>query len=369
MDCRTLMHQNTPVAEVKIDADMIVGFSRVFIPDLLPIGTRIDNPMMKSQEFYRIKEWVKSRSIPKERQGIERIQKVLQITPNDAFLRSLAVSLSDTYWIKEDGCPLQWEDVNYFDNGFDPIFANIISGGSTAVSFSPTPDFTTDGTMSKFWIQSGGNHFLYKIDTQYQNQESANEVVVSRISRELGILTTPYEQAFLSDKTPVCVCPSYIKDQYTDYINGVALKHAHIGDFSNFSLVRYIERDLGLKKELDQIRLIDVLFYNTDRHERNIGFSIKNNDIHTIQMIPAFDNGHCLGVVPVNKNDDMKLFYKKREDLVFDIESEADLDEERFLSILKEVYESFEVPEERFCIASEILSDGCKRLEDRSKER
>ena len=62
MDHRTLMHQNTPVAEVKIDADIIIGFSKVLVPNLLPIGTRIDNPMMKAQEFYRIKEWIKSRS-------------------------------------------------------------------------------------------------------------------------------------------------------------------------------------------------------------------------------------------------------------------------------------------------------------------
>ncbi len=363
---KILMHKDTPVAKLNMMDPYIMGYLEIYNDKLIPIGTKVDK-RLKSQEHYLISEWVRSRSIPDKRQGIERITQVLNMTPDEMFLKSLAVSLTDCYWIKDEDSPLKWFDVNYFDNGFMSVVGNILKGQSP--SFSPSPDFTTEGTMSKFWVASGGRQYLYKIDNVSGSIEAANEVVVSKIMNNLGILTTPYYFAKDDLGNNMCYCPNYIEDADIDYINALAIRHDHIGDFRPFSLVSYIENTLNMKDKLDEIRLIDVLFFNTDRHERNIGFSIKDNDISTIKLIPAFDNGRCLGVDPVNSRENLKLFGKPRDEVVLDIDNIPEIDEDMAFLILKETYEQFGISEEAYKKAYNILSEGLDLLKQRDLER
>ena len=66
------------------------------------------------------------RSIPRERQNIEQIERALGCTISEAKIRSMAVSLTDCYWLADEINRLSWNDVNYHTNGFSSDLADLM---------------------------------------------------------------------------------------------------------------------------------------------------------------------------------------------------------------------------------------------------
>ena len=63
--------------------------------------------------------WWTRRSIPASRAQVERLKSALSIdTTLELLEKSFALSLSDRYWVREQGQSLTWADVNFFDNEF-----------------------------------------------------------------------------------------------------------------------------------------------------------------------------------------------------------------------------------------------------------
>lgn len=354
------MHGNIKVAEVIISCNKILSYKTIYNTKLLPYGTFTTNKLL---EHSLINNWHDSRSIPAKRQNLERIINVLGYTPADGFMQSLGVSLTDQFWIKDKSSNLTWEDVNFYDNEFSSIFL-LASQNIQSSGFSP--DFTTDGMLEKFWISSMNEPILIKFDSMYNNLLAANEVVVFHIAQELGIKTTPYFQYKIQDRL-ACACPCYIKDKYTDYVNAMQIRHMHIGE-PGFKLVDFMDKNMNLKSDLDNIRILDILIHNEDRHEKNIGVSIQNYDLNTAELIPAFDNGSCLGYNRCSNNtiskDNMKFFGKKREDVVKDITIIPNIDLNKIKQIIIDIYQLYNISNERLKYALDEVEYGYYILEN-----
>ena len=70
----------------------------------------------------RIDEWWKSRAIPSTRDGIRRVLDSLGASSTGELLdRTYGLSLSDQYWVKREDDPVEWKDVNFFDNPFSTL--------------------------------------------------------------------------------------------------------------------------------------------------------------------------------------------------------------------------------------------------------
>ena len=75
----------------------------------------------------RIDEWWKSRAIPSTRDGIRRVLDSLGASSTGELLdRTYGLSLSDQYWVKREDDPVEWKDVNFFDNPFDEALGEIL---------------------------------------------------------------------------------------------------------------------------------------------------------------------------------------------------------------------------------------------------
>ena len=167
-----LMHKDTPVAEISY-INGVMEYERILKRDELPVGT-IGNG--KIQEQILLNHWYKSRSIPKNRPNMAHITQKLGIERADMFMHSSGISITDTYWFKEESDDILWKDVNYHDNGFEPLFASVyLNTGINGEKISNSPDFTTDGIMEKFWFISQNKPYLAKTDSLYGNTLSANE--------------------------------------------------------------------------------------------------------------------------------------------------------------------------------------------------
>ena len=347
-----LMHKNVPVAEIEIKNNAILNFSHIYNFDELPMG--INNKSMGINTML-IKSWIKTRTVPNGRPGIENIIKKLGMTLSDASIKSMGLSLTDTYWFKEKESLLQWEDVNFHDNGFYPVFAH--SYFVDELKFEKSPDYTTDGEMEKFWISMNNQAFLCKKDNQFHNTQIANEVFIYKLCSLLDIPCTPYFKSEIKGNY-LCMTPNFVKNSNTDYFNAIQVLHE---DFSRTgdSLFLYIKNKMGFGKELEQMKYIDLLTKQQDRHLKNIGFLKEGNHI---RFVPLFDNGNCLGFNGMKNNNDYKPFNKTFDDVAQDLTFIPDINESEILNLLKEVYEDYKIQEQFFEIAKSELVDSNLRL-------
>ena len=146
------MHKDIPVAKVNEFRQLI----KIFNETEMPIETYSQNNILCNRLF---DSWLHGRTIPNDRQNKIQIEKILKISVDDAFLKSLGVSLTDCYWFKPEENNLTWQDVNFHDNGFSDTFAKeflntlkkIIDNSEFHKDVSyDIPDITTDGSLKKY---------------------------------------------------------------------------------------------------------------------------------------------------------------------------------------------------------------------------
>ena len=86
-------------------------------------------------------------------------------SPVALVLMGHGLSLSDQFWYRAPGGTERWEDINFFDNGWDPGFGEAVLKRDyvrLASCSLDTPDATTCGRSVKMWEQGDGGIFLIK---------------------------------------------------------------------------------------------------------------------------------------------------------------------------------------------------------------
>lgn len=357
-----LMNKNEPVAILDYIDSTPTGYKKIINDNGIPLGTKGLN---EEQEKILFTHWYKSRSIPNIRPNLTKIEQKLGMDIAEALSKSMNISITDTYWVKEEDSLATWEDINYHDNGFDMVLAKYYADED--ILFSPSPDFTTDGVMEKFWYTSCNIPYLAKIDNKYGNRLSANEIVYFQIAANVGIQSTPYVSGILNNQN-YCACPCFISNSNENYVSAMQVKHS---DFSLTSenLIKYFSNKLGFEKEIKEMITLDCLFHNTDRHEKNFGYIVKEDG--SLQFVPMFDNGFCLGVNRDINNavtdGDMKLFNDKRIYILKRYGVPLDIDKNDCLHILQSIYEKFGINESLYESAKRDLDFGLNLIAELNK--
>ena len=105
------------------------------------------------------------RKAPKHRKHIEQLLERYGCSDIDGFIRvTHAVSLNDTFWVKEEGSGLKWADVSLYSNSFDEMIANAAFDGAVSDTdlSSTSPEFGTDGSYAKCWVREDDGIYLCK---------------------------------------------------------------------------------------------------------------------------------------------------------------------------------------------------------------
>ena len=92
-------------------------------------------------------------------------------SPVDLALMGHGLSLSDQFWYRAPESVERWEDVNFFDNGWDPNFGTAVLLGdyTRLASCSPNvPEATTSGHAVKAWERNDDGIYLIKA-AEYPN--------------------------------------------------------------------------------------------------------------------------------------------------------------------------------------------------------
>jgi len=296
----TLMHKNIPVADLEIVArtGTILDITDIHNISHAPIGT-----LAQKDSTNKIRTWFSDKTISRNRQNLNQLDFYYDLGfsgPTTLSLKNYGLSLADQYWLKPKDENIQWESINFFQNGFNPDIGDILFQKKKATDEDinlNSPDITTDGWLQKRWVIRDGKRVLLKAGSDLFEQEAYNEEIATKILKKLNIPHTPYWLEF-QDNKPYSLCDNFINEN-TDLVTAWSVLNSKKkpNHESNYQHLIKLCKELGIgdmRLQLEQMIVIDSIIANTDRHWGNFGF-IRNADTLEWQgFAPIYDNGTSL---------------------------------------------------------------------------
>lgn len=278
-----LMNKNQKVAKFSLDENF----------DSISIEERF----IKIPDWYEpLDVFIQNRRAPKHR---ENIKKLLQLSGCDTlkgfFDISHALSLIDTFWVKDENSNLEWEDVSLYTHPFNEVIAQTaFEGGLHGQQLSTTsPEYGTDGSFAKCWIRENGTIKMLKRGTSGASNAGLEPYSEYYASQVVGKFTNNFVDYDLRTKdSRICsVCDIFTSEDY-GFIPYAAL------DTGNTSVQQIMRKmkDLGFEDKVKDMFVLDAIIMNADRHKNNFGFIVDNRTLEIQEMAPLFD--HNLALMP-----------------------------------------------------------------------
>lgn len=290
-----LMHGDYAAAALRIDpwdgwiTDVLDILETSHLPPLAEKASHENDPHGKGRMLGALRLFWKERLIPSGRYKGYACHG--HTTAGAMALSCYGVNLSDGWWMKDVEFSMSWDTVNAFSHPFSSYFESPVPTAS--------PDFCTNGNLTKYWEWEGNRPVLYKMGNEENQAEAYNEVLASHFLDALHLPHAPYrlKRRALGEITyPWSVCPAFTSKEIEYipawYILGLSPKR---NEESAYTYFLRCAREAGLppiQKQLDAMLAFDYFINNTDRHYGNFGFLRHVDTLEWLGMAPIFDNGN-----------------------------------------------------------------------------
>jgi len=284
-----LKHKNLDVAYLRIEDGVVLDLSEIKEPEHLPFKYNNSN---KDTEL--LNKWLKHRGIPFSRDDYELIMDKYRVnTSSELTVLASGLNLSDHYWLCGVNNERKWEDVNFLNNNFSSRIGEILPELAEKYEEFANPDFSSNGSLKKFWIINNNKRFLCKDGSGDLRQEPFNEHIASEISESLGIDHVEYQVRKLNDIAySRCEC---MIDTQLEFINAFSVYIEGNNTGSRYNDYINACSKMGLnnaREEIDKMIILDYLIGNTDRHVGNFGILRNSETLKYEKIAPIFDNGN-----------------------------------------------------------------------------
>ncbi len=313
----------------------------------------IDVRMNNLANFYH---WCASRMLTLDRQYAKAIFNSIGVsqatTDQDRARITLSyhcVSLTDVYWVREQGENITFAEVNLYDHSLnDAVVAISLKGRQMTVTNQElAQDISTGGCFPKAWIreQTDANSFgingfdinsfdiaasqtrkLQSMDSELQKERENAGQSINGLMGEAGVLSECIENAqntssrlgfcLLKDggetavrrellASKICRCFAIPQVLYEPYIfDDRTVTKSAIFTSKEYSIVTKMAFDIyAANHDLDTLQvcrsldpvgyygmnILDYLVGNTDRHAENWGFLIDNRTNKYVSLHPLMD--------------------------------------------------------------------------------
>ena len=236
-------------------------------------------------------DFLVKRQAPKHRTHIKELLERYGCDDLEGFLRvTHALSLNDTFWVKEADSDLVWENVSLYRNEFDQLVSEAAFDGviSETDLSSTSPEFGTDGYYAKCWIRDEQGIWLYKSGSDLHVIEPVSEFLVSQLAGELCRDYVNYDLTVYHEKL-VSKCALF-----TDEVKGLVKASAVFHGEQPMPKLLSFTQELGCDDAFRRMCMLDALTLNPDRHYGNFGFLFDNDNMEILSMAPVFDNNRAL---------------------------------------------------------------------------
>lgn len=305
-----LMHRDVPVLEYEYIAEAgaitSVSFGSANY-EQLPIGVwneRVARSRdVESSLIKAMNHWWKSRRVPDSRPASPYLRAIeAEKTNDDLLFGTLALSLSDQYWVQPTDMPFSWADVNYFDNDFSEEIGLALAGiKPVEADASPyDPSCSTNGQLPKMWtIDQAGTRQLLKGGSGLLRQEPVNELIATKLYERIleGAEFVPYElRARNGQRFSACPC-MVTRDEDLITANDVfksSLENSGSMDYGQ--LIKTAQDKFGVdwRPLIDRMLVCDFVLGNIDRHGGNFCLIRNARDCAQTRPAPIFDSGLSL---------------------------------------------------------------------------
>ncbi|MBQ8289740.1 MAG: hypothetical protein IJY01_02585 [Clostridia bacterium] len=234
--------------------------------------------------------WLQSRAIDSHRANSRLLKKALRLVEKDDISTVIHVNgatVTDNYWIREQGSDLTYSDVRFSDDYFSSLAlrGSYNSFNRAANSkHSRTPELTNLGSFEKCWKLRDGKWWMLK---RASHDEMFSELFVYELGCALSMNMAVYERG-----------EGYIKS--LDFTDGASVNFepasAFMGDNEDYSEVVRALEVICPSAIPDYIRMIflDTVCANPDRHTNNFGLLRDTKTGHLIGLAPNYDNNMAL---------------------------------------------------------------------------
>ncbi len=290
--------KDQPVLEISSYSCRILDYDR------LPVSLRYE-----SVGFDDVMHgWTENRTMSVGRTNAKKLLAGFGISQSNPYLVARLfhfTSLTDCYWMKEEGEQVQWRDVSLFRNRLErTVSATALMGVpgyfkdkvmEFAESRIHTPELTAQGMAAKAWIRERGGLYLYKVGKK--------ELAASRILDALKISHVRYEDAGeemlarIADKKridsiknageKVVKCKIITSEQKALVPWEDFQMYCAYHDLDEYACVR--ERD---PHGYYSMEIADYILGNEDRHGANFGFFMDNRTGKIGNLHPLMDHDH-----------------------------------------------------------------------------
>ncbi len=241
--------------------------------------------------YGKLYDYLARRQAPKHRRHIKELLERYGCDDLEGFIRvTHALSLNDTFWVRQADSDLIWDGVSLYRNEFDTLVSEAAFDGTVSETdlSSTSPEFGTDGYYAKCWIRDGEGIWLYKSGSALNVIEPVSEYLVSQIARHICPNSVEYELDIYHEKL-VSKCALFTNED-----TGLAKAAAVFrGEQTVPALLDYC-RSLGCDDDFRRMCILDALTLNPDRHYGNFGFLFDNKTMAISAMAPVFDNNRAL---------------------------------------------------------------------------
>lgn len=285
-----LLHKNNIVCQLDLSSDFssVLG-CHLIEPELAPF--------LGNFTTENARKWWRNRAIPSDRQFLKAIlERSGAKNTSEYMAKNLALSISDTYWIRPVSSDLTWEDVNLFQNHENKVRYH------NASSFDPSASL--NGSMTKYWAYEGDAWYLYKTTDALHYQQNINEIFANCVCfsqhKKPALDFVPYD---LIHKNGIAVgtkCKSFTNEN-TElvYAYDILFSEKDCQSESNFEKFIRICCEHGLPEDeirgcLDYMTLFDFAIANEDRHLNNFGILRDTDTMKFIKMAPLYDHGNSM---------------------------------------------------------------------------
>ena len=287
-----LMNKDNPVASFSIEQKLIDIVRLEEVYSGLPIGCTENT----------FSGWVERRHTVKHHKHLSDYLKRLNADNLQGFISlTHAISINDTFWVKEDCDDTTWKDISPYCNDFDETVQNLSFDG-VGIPLSPlsstSPEFSTEGTFLKCWKREDNGIYLYKRGTEgFSNSglEPYSEMLASQVFVKMNA-GIPYGILEYRGKI-ASKCKLFTNESVGFIPQGI-----YCTDILSFDEMLSLYDKLGFGDAFRRMIVCDAITFNTDRHLGNFGFLFDTMSLDVISMAPCFD--YNLSLFPMEVNDE-----------------------------------------------------------------
>lgn len=236
--------------------------------------------------------FLKQRRSPKHRKHIKQLLGQYGCDDLEGFLHTThALSVNDTFWVREADSPLTWKDVSLYTGQFSEIVSeSAFDGIVREKELSPTsPEFGTDGRYAKCWKHEAGNILLYKSGSTHYGIEPLSEYLAAQLSTRLCPGAVPYDIGYYHGNL-ISKCPLFTNE-------AVGLAKASVVFYKEkitiSKLLTFFD-GIGSGEAFRRMCILDAIIMNTDRHYGNFGVLFDTGTLKILGMSPVFDHNRSL---------------------------------------------------------------------------